>query len=316
LRVLFMGTPSFAVPSLRALLGSRHLVVAVVTQPDRPSGRGLRIQPSPVKALAERHGLQVLQPSKIRTPEFLASVRALEPDLLVVVAFGRILPPALLEAAPRGGVNLHASLLPKYRGAAPVAWAVAHGESETGVTTMRMVEKLDAGEILLQLSTPIGPDETTARLEPRLAEMGASLLIETLDALEADQIAFLRQREEQATFAPVIEKEDGLIDWTMTAARIACRVRAFDPWPVAFTRTRRKVIRVWGARPGSEAEAAAAGRAEPPGRVLRADRSGVAVECGGGTLLHLVEIQPEGRRRMTAGEAAAGRYVGSGDVLG
>lgn len=330
-----MGTPSFAAPSLEALLASRHEVAAVVTRPDRPSGRGLAVRPSPVKERAERAGLPVLQPETIRTGAFLDAVREIAPGALVVVAYGKILPPALLASAPHGGVNVHASLLPKYRGAAPVAWAIARGETVTGVTTMRMVEKLDAGEIYLQRSTAIGPEETAGEVESRLALMGAALLVETLDALEEGSMAFLPQREEEATFAPLLAKEDGRIDWSLTAREIALRVRAFDPWPVAFTTARGKTLRVRRAREGEPGEPGArearevgaareagagpvarAAREARPGEVLAAGPSGVAVACGGGTVLCLLEVQPEGGRRMGAAEAAAGRHLAAGDLLG
>ena len=311
-----MGTPSFAVPSLKALLASRHEVAAVVTQPDRPAGRGLEVRISPIKAIAGEHGLRALQPEKIRAPEFLETVRGIAPDALVVAAFGRILPKTILEAAPLGGVNVHASLLPRYRGAAPVAWAIARGERITGVTIMKMAERLDTGDIMLQVSTPISPADTGATLEARLAEMGAPLLIEALNALGEDSIAFLPQDEGKATFAPIIRKEDGRIDWTMGAVEIERRVRAFDPWPVAFTQARGKMIRIWRSRmePGG-APPSRAGIARP-GEIRSAGAAGVSVVCGGGSLLTILEVQPEGRRRMSAAEAAGGRYLAAGELLG
>ncbi|HXI04306.1 MAG TPA: methionyl-tRNA formyltransferase, partial [Candidatus Saccharimonadales bacterium] len=235
MKVLFMGTPAFAVPSLAALLSSRHEVAGVITRPDRPSGRGLKITQPPVAQLAASRGVPVHQPVRIRHESFLDLVRSLAPDVLAVVAFGRILPGAVLAAAPEGGVNLHASLLPRYRGAAPVAWAIARGEKVTGITTMRMTERLDAGEILMQRSTPIGEEETAGQLEERLAALGAPFLVETLDALERGEMAGLPQEETEATFAPVIRKEDGRIDWSIPADEISRRIRAFDPWPSAFT---------------------------------------------------------------------------------
>lgn len=310
-----MGTPSFAVPSLRSLLASRHEVAAVVTRPDRPSGRGLVGRPSPIKALAVERGLTLLQPEKIRTAAFLEEIRSLAPDALVVVAYGRILPPTLLDAAPNGGINVHASLLPRWRGAAPVAWAIASGDKITGVCTMKMVEKLDAGDVYLRRSMTILPDDTTGSLEARLAEVGATLLIETLDAVEEKTMALLQQNEQQATFAPIIRKEDGRIDWSRPAAEIERRVRAFDPWPVAFTTARGKTLRVWKA--GVEEPIKGAAPPDADGRVLAAGGNGLRVSCRGGSgLLTLLEVQPEGRRRMSAKEAAAGRYLAPGDLLG
>lgn len=308
-----MGTPEFAVPSLKALLESRHQVAAVVTRPDRRSGRGLKVHPPPVKVVAQGEGVPVLQPVRIRDTAFLEAVSSYSPDVLAVVAYGRILPPAVLEAAPNGGVNLHASLLPKYRGAAPVAWAIARGESVTGITTMRMVKELDAGEIYLQKSTPIDPGETAAELEARLADLGAPFLVETLDALEQGQMAGIPQDGSKATFAPVLTKSDGHIDWTMSAREIACRTRAFDPWPTAFTSLDGKGLRIRRARP---AEAAPDAAPAEPGTILEAGRGRVLVACGAGSALELLEVQPEGRRRMSASDAVAGRYLTAGSRLG
>jgi len=308
-----MGTPSFAVASLQKLLESRHEVVAVVTRPDSPAGRGLALHAPPVRDLALDRGLPVLQPVKIRTSGFLDEIRSLRPDVLVVVAFGRILTRGILDAAPHGGINVHASLLPKYRGAAPVAWAIASGETVSGVTTMRMVEQLDAGDILLQRSTAILPEETAGELEARLAAMGAEVLVDTLDSLQEGTMAFLPQREEAATLAPILKKEDGRIDWSMSAGRIACRVRAFNPWPVACTIARGRSIRIWKAR-------VASGTGEPrsatsrPGVVTEAGAEGVRVACGEG-FLDLVEVQPEGKKRISGSMAASGRYFGAGDAL-
>lgn len=308
-----MGTPDFAVPSLEALLDSRHQVAAVVTRPDRPSGRGLKLRPPPVKAVAEKHGLPVLQPVKVRDGSFLDSVTSFAPDVLVVVAYGRILPRPVLMAAPHGGVNLHASLLPKYRGAAPVAWAIARGETVTGITTMRMVEELDAGDIYLQRSTPIGPEETAGELESRLAELGAPFLVETLDALARGEMAGIPQDDAKATFAPVLTKSDGSIDWTMSAREIACRTRAFDPWPTAYTSLGGRGLRIRKARvpaaPPRSGDAA-------PGTIVEAGRSRLLVACGEGSVLELVEVQPAGRRRMRAADAVAGRYLTAGARLG
>ncbi|MBI3450338.1 MAG: methionyl-tRNA formyltransferase [Acidobacteria bacterium] len=313
-----MGTPSFAAASLRRLLGSRHQIVGVVSQPDRPAGRGLSVRIPEVKRVALEHSIAVLQPEKIRGEEFVGELRRLQPDVLVVVAFGRILPPAVLAAARLGGVNVHASLLPKYRGASPIAWAIASGETATGVTTMKMVERLDAGDILLQRSTPIQPAETAGELGVRLAEIGGALLVETLDALAAGTLALLPQNEALATFAPVLARADARVDWTQPAPVVERRVRAFNPWPVAFTRAREKEMRILRARAvsGDAGDPAVPPRGGVvPGSVIHAGADGVRVACGGGSALDLVEVQPEGRKRITAAMAAAGRYFTSGDRL-
>ncbi len=311
-----MGTPVFATATLDSLLAAGHSVLSVVTRPDSAAGRGLETRASAAKRRAGRHGLPVMQPESLKDPEFLQRVEALRPDVLVVVAFGRILPRQLLEVAPHGAVNGHASLLPRYRGAAPVAWAIARGESRTGVTTMRIVPKLDAGDILLQRSTSIEPGETAGELERRLSAMTAALIVETLAGLESCTIEPRPQNESEATYAPLLKKEDGRVDWNLSAAEIANRVRAFDPWPGAYTHAgapRDTRLGLWQAR---VAQAPAGGAA--PGTVLAVDTKagGVLVSCGLETALLLVEVQPEGRRRMRALEAASGRYLKAGTRLG
>jgi len=267
-----------------------------------------------VGELARERSLHLIQTARIKSPEFLEEVRSHHPDVLVVVAYGRILPPSILGAVQFGGVNVHASLLPKYRGAAPVAWAIAAGETVTGVTTMRMVEKLDAGDILLQRSIAIPPDETAGELEGRLSEIGAHLLIDTLDALAESTLAYLPQKEEEATFAPVIRKRDARIEWSAPADSIVRRIRAFNPWPVAFTLSGGKVMRLFRARV-SGGEDARRGIPERPGEILQAGPEGVRVACGEGTRLEILEIQLEGHRRITGAMAAAGRYFCTGDAF-
>lgn len=311
-----MGTSSFAVPALLALKASRHELIAAVTQPDRRAGRGLKLHAPPVKEEAVARGVRVLQPSRIRDGSFEREVRSLAPDVLAVAAYGRILPAALLEAVPHGGVNLHASLLPRYRGAAPVAWAIARGEKVTGITTMRMTEKLDAGDILMQRTTPIGEEETAGELEARLAEMGAPFLVETLDAIERGQMAGLPQDEGAATLAPVLSKEDGRIDWRLAAADVARRVRAFNPRPTAFTVTPRGTLAVWRAREAGPPTPGGGSAPPEAGTVLRAGKEGLHVACGGGTLLELIEVQPRGGKRITGAQAAGGRHVRPGERLG
>lgn len=312
MKVLFMGTPGFAASTLDALQRAGHEIVTAVTRPDAAAGRGLRARPSAVASLARERGIPLLQPGSVKGAEFLERASSLSPEVLVVVAFGRILPQSLLDVAPRGSINAHASLLPRYRGAAPIAWAVANGEPETGVTTMRMILKLDAGEILLQRSTPIGDEETAGQLESRLAPMAADLMVETLAGLEAGLIVPRPQNESDATHAPMLDKNDGWVDWSLDARSIERRVRAFDPWPGAWARTARgSRIRLWKARPLDEAPE------WEPGRVAEdRHRNGLLVRCGAGTSLLLLEVQPEGRRRMPALEALSGRHLRAGETLG
>ena len=312
-----MGTPAFAAESLSAILDAGHDVAAVVTRPDARAGRGRRLQPPPVKVVGFARGVPVLQPAEVASQAFLDMMAALRPDILVVVAFGRILGQPLLDLAPGGAINVHASLLPKLRGASPIVWAIARGESETGVTTMKMVRQLDAGAILLQRATPIGPEETAGALEGRLARLGAGLLVETLADLAAGRVEEQPQDERLVTWAPMLKKSDGLVDWSLGAAQIARHVRAFDPWPGAWTTLSGAALRIWKARDAGETKVA-----DPAGRIVSA-RGGadgreavVLVACGGGTALQVSELQPEGRRRMTAAQALSGRYLKEGDQLG
>ena len=307
-----MGTPAFAAESLSAVLDAGHHVVAAVTRPDAHAGRGLKPRPPAVKVVSAHRGVPILQPEALESPGFLESVEALAPEVLVVVAFGRLLKPPLLDMAPRGAINVHASLLPKLRGASPIVWAIARGERETGVTTMRLARRLDAGDILLQRSTPIGEHETAGELERRLAVMGGELLVKTLEALEQGRLTSTPQDERLATWAPSLRKDDGVIDWGMPAAEIACRVRAFDPWPAA--RTRINPPKGIGLRLFMAQVADLPARGTRPGEIL--DPPGLVVACGDGTALAVGEVQPEGRRRMKASEALSGRYLKPGDLLG
>lgn len=309
MRVVFMGTPEAAVPTLARCLADGHEVVAVWTQPDRPAGRGGKLRPSPVKEFAVSHGIVVHQPDKIKTPDAAALFASHQADVAVVVAYGRILPPAFLRAPRCGCINVHFSLLPKYRGAAPVNWAIIRGERETGVTTMLMDEGLDTGPILLQRATPIGEEETAPELMARLAEMGADLLSETLRRL--DQLEPQPQREAEATFAPLLKREDGLIDWTAGAAAIERRVRGLQPWPTAFTSFRDHRLIIWRARP----EAMAKTRGQP-GEIVEATGDRLVVACGQETALRLIEVQPEGRRRMSARDLINGARITIGERLG
>ncbi len=311
MRVVYMGTPDFALPSLEALIGRPgHEVAGIVTGPDRPKGRGLKTVPSPVKDAALRHGISLWQPEKLRDPEFLDALRALEADLFVVVAF-RILPTILLDIPPKGTVNLHPSLLPRYRGAAPIQWAVMNGDEETGVTTFLVERKVDAGDILCQETVPIGPEETAGELHDRLSRIGADLLLRTLDLMAADGVR-PRSQAADATPAPRIAREDGRIDWRLAARVINNRVRGLNPVPMAFTTWRGKHLRVITSRPVClEGESGC----EPGGIVYADERRGVTVQTGDGGL-ELVRVQPEGRSRIDGSDFLRGYRPAVGDRFG
>src|SRR6266566_3524622 len=295
MRIVFMGTPAAAVPSLRRSLEDGHEVVAVWTQPDKPAGRGKEISPSPVKEFALSHGLTVHQPSRLKTDEARLLIALHAADVAVVVAYGRIVPVELLRAPRRGGINVHFSLLPKYRGAAPVNWAIVNGEEETGVTTMRIVEELDAGPILRQCATQIGESETAPELMKRLAETGADLLSETLKDIA--HIELKPQRDEDATFAPILKREDGRIDWTMDATAIERRVRGFQPWPNAHTTFNSRRLIIWQAAP-ERAQQASGSSSSSHGQILQAQGDNLSVACGDNTVLRVLEVQLESSRRM------------------
>jgi len=297
MKIVFMGTPAAAALSLERLLETGHEIVGVYTQPDRPSGRGNKIVFSAVKDLALKRDLRLFQPAKIKTPDALAEFRSLSADVAVVVAYGRILPEGFLEAFQNGAVNVHFSLLPKYRGAAPVNWAIVNGEATTGVTTIRMNTGLDTGDILLSREIEIGTDETAPQLMDRLAVIGGDVLVETLDKI--DTIDPVPQAHEEATFAPIMKREDGLIDWSMTSAEIAARVRGFQPFPGSFTFHEGKRLNIWSAR------AVGAGDKDRtvPGAIGSIDDGRLLVEAGSGTTLLIDEIQLEGKKRMAVREA-------------
>jgi methionyl-tRNA formyltransferase len=303
MRVLFYGTPAFALPTLRGLL-ERHAVVGVVTQPDRPAGRGQRAQVSPVKHAALERGLPVVQPPRLRDAGWPERLAALEPEVAVVVAFGQLLPPRVLEVPPRGSINVHASLLPRYRGAAPIAWAIMRGEDVTGITTFRMDAGMDTGPILLRRETPIGADETAGELARRLADLGATLLLETLDRLDA--LVPTPQDHAAATPAPRLRKEDGVLDWTRPAGELARVVRGLNPWPGASTHGPSARLLIWQARawPGVGAPGALA----PWGDTL-------AIGTGAG-LLEPVTVQPENRRTMAWKDFLRGARLGPGASFG
>ena len=307
MRIVFMGTPEFACPTLKILVERGERVVAVVTQPDRPKGRGQQTLAPPVKLLALEHAIPVLQPVKVRHPDAVEEIRALQPDLIVVVAFGQILPKALLEIPRFGCINVHASLLPRYRGAAPLNWCIINGESETGVTTMMMDVGLDTGDMLLKAVTPIDPEEDTSSLHDRLSLLGAQLLAETLDRLAAGGLAPEKQDDALTCYAPMLKKEDGLIDWGKDAASIKNLVRGMTPWPGAYSRIDDKLLKVFRVQ-------VACGQGEP-GEVLSAGRGGIEVACGAGSVV-IQELQLEGKKRLPAAEFLAGCKLEPGAALG
>jgi methionyl-tRNA formyltransferase len=309
MRIVFMGTPEFAVPSLEALLRSDDQVIGVVSQPDRPKGRGQQLVAPPVKLVAERRGIPVLQPLKIRTPEFLQALSSWQPDLIAVVAYGRILHAPILHLPPMGCVNVHGSLLPKYRGAAPVQWAVINGEIETGITTMLMDEGMDTGPMLLQERLTIMPEDTAGTLAPRLAELGGRLLVETIAQLKSGTLTPSKQDDEQATLAPLLKKEDGLIDWTMKATSLADRVRGLSPWPGAHTFFGEERWNLWKTIPTLEATT------DKPGTIVALDKQSIQVATGEG-MLKLREIQTANSKRMPVSQFLTGHKVAVGMQLG
>jgi methionyl-tRNA formyltransferase len=308
-RIVFMGTPHAAVPTLRECLNDGHEVVAVWTQPDRPSGRGHKTSFSPVKEFALAHGLSVFQPARIKNDEAKQLFASHDADVAVVVAYGRILPDEFLRAPRRGCINVHFSLLPKYRGAAPANWAIVNGDTETGVTTMFIEPTLDTGPILLQTETKIGETETAPELMERLAEIGAALLSETLSRL--NELVPRPQNHAKATFAPVLKKEDGLIDWSQSAFAIERRVRGFQPWPNAYTSFNSKNLIIWDAQPLMVMTSGI-----PHGEFIVAQRDELAVMCGEQTALRVLEVQPEARKRLAARDFINGMRVKVGDRFG
>ena len=308
MRIAFLGTPDFAVPSLERLIESGFEIAAVVTQPDKPKGRGGRVSAPPVKLTAETYGLPVHQPARIKTPEAAALFRSFGVEAMAVVAYGKIIPQEIIDIPPLGLINVHASLLPKYRGAAPIQWAVAEGETRTGVTTMRISAGLDEGDTLLVRETEIHPDETAVELAGRLSLLGADLLVQTLNGLRAGAIQPQPQDHERATFAPPLTKDAGRIDWRWPARAIHNRVRGFQPWPGTWTTFRGRLLHIWKSRPG---EAAPPG---PPG-AIHAEGRRLLAACGEGSL-ELLEVQREGRTRVSAAAFLNGLHLSEGEILG
>lgn len=309
MKAVFLGTPEFAVPTLEAMASAGHELQAVFTQPDRPKGRGQEVVFSPVKQAALRLDLPVFQPPKIRVPEVVEQLRSLAPRLMVVVGYGQIIPQSIIDIPPLGIINVHASLLPKYRGAAPIQWAIANGEAVTGVTTMRIDAGLDTGAMLLKAETEIGLEETALDIGPRLAGIGARLLIETLQRLDSDDLEAIPQNDSEASWAPILTREHGLVDWSQPPAVIANRARGFLPWPGAWTWFRGKRMNLWRVRP-AEVESPAR-----PGFIFSAGKRLLAA-CGQGQTLEILELQQEGRKRLPAQVFLNGTRLQHDDILG
>ncbi|MGH9742469.1 MAG: methionyl-tRNA formyltransferase [Candidatus Acidiferrum sp.] len=318
LRLLFCGTPQFAVPSLKHLLAQPDFeIVVVITQPDRPRGRGQEVSFSPVKETALAAGIPVHQPEKIRAPEVQELLQKLAPDAIVIIAYGQIIPARLLPIPRLGWINLHASLLPKYRGAAPINWAIVNGETKTGITSMRIDAGMDTGEMLLQKELEIGPKETAPQLAARMSELGSPLMAETLRGVAAGAIVPQRQNQELASSAPILKKEDGLIDWSRTAPEIFNRIRGFAPWPGAYTFFRGQTCHIWGEPVHSPSGEPSKLRPQDalPG-CLQATRNEILVACGRATHLRLLAVKLEGRKQVSASEFANGARLRSGERFG
>ena len=304
MRILFMGTPDFAVPSLEALIQAGHTVVGAFTQPDKPKNRGMKLQPTPVKVCAQAHNIPVFQPTKLRDGTALAQIRELDPELIVVAAYGRILPDDILAAPPKGCINVHSSLLPKYRGAAPINWAILNGDKETGVTIMHMAHDLDAGDIISQVSTPIDPDENAETLYTRLAQMGGELLVETVARIADGTAPRTPQDSAGVTFAPMLSRELSPIDWNRPASAIHDQVRGLLPWPTATTETITGAPLKLFVTKVLESTTNAA-----PGTVLEAGKNGIDMACGNGTVLRILELQAVGKKRMKAADYLRGNPI-------
>jgi len=307
MKAVFLGTPHFAVPTLEAMVRAGHEVLCVYTQPDRPKGRGQELALSPVKEAALRLGLEVRQPERVR--RCVDELAAQNAEVMVIVGYGQIIPQAIIDLPRHGIINVHASLLPKYRGAGPIQWSIAQGEQVTGVTTMMINAGLDTGDMLLKAETAIGPEETALELGPRLAEMGASLLLETLAQLEAGTLVRIPQDDTQATLAPILKREDGLIDWSQLAEVIHNRARGFLPWPGAWTTFRGQRFHIWRCR------VAEIGQPAVPGKLFSYQKRLYAA-CGNGATLELLEVQTEGRKRVPADAFLNGQRLSDSDLLG
>ncbi|MGH9445206.1 MAG: methionyl-tRNA formyltransferase [Terriglobia bacterium] len=311
MKLVFCGTPQFAVPTLERLLSENYSIGMAVTNPDEPSGRGYSLGAPPVKQAALKAGLRVFQPARLKDPAVQAEITLVKPDAVVVVAYGHLIPEWMINFPPYGCVNLHASLLPRYRGAAPIPWAIMRGENTTGVTTMKIDRGLDTGDILLQEEVEIRRDDTTESLSKRLATLGAGLMVETLHQLASGEIQPRAQDPDQATLAPILKKEDGAIDWSLTAPEIGRRVRGLRPWPVAHTLFRSRNLRIWSAKQGGQSP----DRLLPPGG-LEVEPGKLLAGCGGNSMLEITEVQLEGRKRISASEFLNGARLVPGEKLG
>lgn len=308
MNVIFMGTPSFALPALQALAGA-HQVTAVVTQPDKPKGRGKKLQAPPVKQLAQELGIPVLQPEKAKDPAFLEKLKMYPADVIVVAAYGQILPKTILTLPRYGAINIHGSLLPKYRGAGPIQWAIVNGEKETGVTIMQMAEGLDSGDMMAKVVLPIGPEDTYGSLTEKMAQAGAKLLLTTLEELQAGQAHWEKQVEEESTYAPMIEKSMGKIDWTKHAHQVDCLIRGLSPQPGAHTLLEGAPLKVL------QSQLAAEDIQAKPGEVIETGKAGICVACGQGAVL-LTVVQSQGKKAMPADAFLRGHGIAKGTVLG
>jgi methionyl-tRNA formyltransferase len=307
MNIIFMGTPDFAVPSLKALINSNYNVVGVVCQPDRPSGRGRKLTSPPVRILAEANSIPVLQPEKIRTDEFFEEIKSFKPDLICVTAYGKIIPPNILELPKYGCVNVHASLLPKYRGAAPINWAIINGEKTTGITTMLMDEGMDTGDILLKKEIEIGEDDTSIELSEKLSVIGAELLIKTIEKGQNDEIEPIKQNDSEATSAPIIKKDLGRIDWSKSSEEIRNLIRGTQPWPGAFTSYNGKNFKIYKASVNSQKG--------DPGKVLASDEGKLVIGAGKNSL-EINELQIEGGKRLNISDFLRGTQIDVGTILG
>ena len=312
MNVIFMGTPDFAVPTLKILIENGYNILAVVTQPDRPKGRGKQVIPPPVKVLAEQHEIPVLQPVRVRKEESLHQIRELAPDMIVVVAYGQILPAALLEIPPMGCINVHGSVLPKYRGAAPINWAIIRGEQETGITTMYMDEGMDTGDMLLKCAIPIEADDTAGSIHDKLSLVGAELLLDTLRELEVGTLTRIPQHDEDATYAPMLKKEDGCIDWQESAVNIDRKVRGLFPWPGAYTYFQGNMVKLLKVAVEEKPETV---DDAPAGTVVELDKKAGPLIATGEGFLRILEIQPQNKKPMRCSDFCRGYHLEIGDRL-
>ncbi len=308
-RIIFMGTPEFALPTLESLIQGPDEIIAVVTQPDRPKGRSKKLIPPPVKSIANKYGIDLYQPKGIRTPEFLTTLRSYDPDLIVVAAYGKILPEAIIELPRHGCINVHGSLLPRHRGAAPIQWSIIKGDAEVGVTIMQMDKGMDTGDILMKASITHEPDETSGSLFPKIAKLGSHTLMDTLDMLAQGGMAMIGQDDKEATSAPMLRKDDGLIDWSKSGHEIHCLIRGLDPWPTAFSFLERRKFQFFNP------EIVHQGSTKRPGTLLRADREGLLIATGDACML-IKEIKMEGKRRMAVADFLNGWPLEPGSVFG